>query len=130
VYALDTNTLIYFFKGQGNVAKNLFRHPPKRIFIPAIVAYEICVGIEKSTQPKKRRQQWEEILALCKLCPFTYKEGQRAAQIRHYLEKKGKSIGPLDTLIAGTCLANGLTLVTHNTKEFKRVKGLNLEDWY
>jgi tRNA(fMet)-specific endonuclease VapC len=130
VYALDTNTLIYFFKGQGNVAKNLFRHPPKKICVPSIVVYEICVGIEKSTQPKKRRQQLEEILALCKVCPFTYEDGQKAAQIRNDLEKMGKPIGPLDALISGNCLANGLILVTHNSKEFKRVKGLNLEDWY
>jgi tRNA(fMet)-specific endonuclease VapC len=50
--------------------------------------------------------------------------------IRADLESKGTPIGPYDTLIAGIALSSGAILVTHNTKEFKRVKGLNIEDWY
>jgi len=46
------------------------------------------------------------------------------------LERQGKGIGPLDTLIAGTALAHGGVLVTHNTKEFRRVPQLRLVDWF
>jgi len=45
------------------------------------------------------------------------------------LEKLGKPIGPYDLLIAATALANGLVLVTHNTREFMRIPGIQLEDW-
>jgi tRNA(fMet)-specific endonuclease VapC len=53
-----------------------------------------------------------------------------AATIRADLETRGKPIGPYDVLIAGTALANKSVLVTHNTSEFERIEGLQLEDWY
>jgi tRNA(fMet)-specific endonuclease VapC len=46
------------------------------------------------------------------------------------LEARGLPIGPLDVLIAGTALAHGATLVTRNLREFSRVEGLKLENWY
>jgi tRNA(fMet)-specific endonuclease VapC len=62
--------------------------------------------------------------------PFGIDEVRCAASIRANLEKKGTPIGPYDVLIAGTALSNKGILVTHNTKEFERVEGLQLEDWY
>jgi len=55
---------------------------------------------------------------------------RRAAEIGSALRRTGKSIGSKDMLIAGTALEHGATLVTHNTAEFKRVRGLRLEDWF
>jgi len=57
MYLLDTNTLIYFFKGMGNVAQELLSKSPKEIGIPSIVLYELEVGIAKSKSPRKRLQQ-------------------------------------------------------------------------
>ncbi|MDF5735902.1 MULTISPECIES: hypothetical protein [unclassified Nostoc] len=51
---MDTNTLIYYFKGQGQVAYNLASIPAEEISIPTIVIFELQVGIEKSTSPVKR----------------------------------------------------------------------------
>jgi len=51
------------------------------------------------------------------------------SKIRNSLEKTGAPIGPMDMLIASICLANNFILVTNNTKEFKRVAELNLENW-
>ena len=50
-------------------------------------------------------------------------------RVRAFLEKKGLSIGSLDTLIAAHALSAGLTVVTNNTREFKRVPGLRVVDW-
>ena len=61
---------------------------------------------------------------------FGAKEAEAAAMIRANLERKGTPIGPYDTLIAGIALCANATLVTHNTKEFQRVNGLTIEDWY
>ena len=63
-YCLDTNTLIYFFKGQGNVSMRLLDTPPGEIAIPAIVVYELEVGIGKSTYPRKRMAQLHEITSM------------------------------------------------------------------
>jgi tRNA(fMet)-specific endonuclease VapC len=130
MFILDTNTLIYFFKGMGRVEENLFAHSPKDIFIPSIVIYELQVGIAKSNNPKKREAQLNTILQQINIITFGEKEAKTSALIRAELEKKGTPIGPIDVLIAGSAKAHNLTLVTHNTKEFKRVNGLNLEDWF
>lgn len=60
MYILDTNTLIYFFKGIGAVSKHLLATPPKEIGIPSIVLFELEVGIAKSSQPQKRKKQLKE----------------------------------------------------------------------
>ncbi len=114
----------------GNVAQILFSKSPKDISIPSIALYELKVGIAKSTKPEKRTEQLASLTKQIKNFTFGPKEADIAAMIRADLEKKGTPIGPYDTLIAGTALSANATLVTHNTKEFKRVNGLSLEDWF
>ena len=130
MYVLDTNTLIYFFKGMGNISTHLLDAAPKDIGIPAIVIYELEVGIAKSTSPDKRKLQLKQLASIVNILPFGLNEAKAAANLRANLEKKGTPIGPHDVLIAGTAVANAGTLVTHNTQEFSRISGLNLEDWY
>jgi len=71
------------------------------------------------------QRSWE-----CGAEPFGQKEAESAARIREQLEKKGTPIGPYDILIGGTALCIHATLVTHNLKEFKRIKDLHVIDWY
>lgn len=130
MFALDTNTLIYFFKGQGNVAEKLFATAPSEVAIPAIVVYELETGINKSSQPTKRRDQLGELLEVVEVLPFDQPSARRSAAVRAELESEGRPIGPLDILIAGTALAHNATLVTHNVREFGRVAGLPLTDWF
>ena len=130
MYLLDTNSVIYLFKGIGNIAKNLFSHSPREVFIPSIVVYELEVGIAKSTNPNKRKKQLKQLLSEIEIINFTHKEAKEAAKIRASLEKIGEPIGPIDTLIAGMAKANNLTLVTRNVKEFSKVQGLEVEDWF
>ena len=129
-YVLDTNTLIYFFKGVGKVKNRLLSIPPSEIVLPAIVLFEMELGIAKSSSPRKRISQLEEFTSLVNIIPFGPAEAKTAVQIRAKLEKKGIPIGPYDVLIAACAKTNNLILVTHNLKEFKRIEGLRLEDWY
>ena len=129
-YVLDTNTLIYFFKGLGDVSKHMLAQSPSELAIPTVVLFELEVGIAKSTSPRKRKSQLQEITALVNVLPFGIAESKSAAQIRVKLEKQGLPIGPYDVLIAATALANNMILVTHNQKEFGRIEGLKIEDWY
>jgi len=130
MYVLDTNTLIYFFKGKGRVAARMLVEVPANIGIPSIVLYELETGIAKSASPRKRSRQFKTLLEAAVLLPFSHDEAKASALIRARLEKKGALIGPVDILIAGTAVANQATLVTHNQAEFNRVDGLNTEDWY
>lgn len=130
MYVLDTNTLIYYFKGLGKVAGRLMQKSPQEIGIPSIVMFELAVGIAKSKTPGKRLAQLDELAGVVNILDFTTTEAKSAATIRAELEKLGTPIGPYDLLIAGTALANQSVLVTHNTKEFGRIDKLQIEDWF
>ena len=129
-YALDTNTLIYFFKGLGNIKNHLLSVPPSEIALPAIVLFELEFGVARSSSPRKRISQLKDFTDLVNIIPFGPAEAKAAAQIRLKLEKKGIPIGPYDVSIAASAKTNNLILVTHNLKEFKRFEGLQVEDWF
>jgi tRNA(fMet)-specific endonuclease VapC len=130
MYLLDTNTLIYYFKGQGQVAQNLKSVSSQEIGISTIVLFELQVGIAKSSSPAKRTQQLQQLLSQVNLVVFDNNAAFAAAKIRAQLEQQGMPIGSIDVLIAGTAIALSATLVTHNVKEFSRVSGLAIADWY
>jgi tRNA(fMet)-specific endonuclease VapC len=130
MYLLDTNTIIYYFKGQGNVAQNLTKVSALEVAISTIVLFELQVGIAKSNSPAKRTQQLQQLLSRINLVAFDQNAALASAKIRAQLEQQGTPIGQMDTLIAGTAVALQATLVTHNVKEFTRVSGLTIVDWY
>jgi tRNA(fMet)-specific endonuclease VapC len=130
LYLLDTNTLIYFFKGLGNVAEVLLSKSPKEIAITSITLYELEVGILKSSNPQTRKKQLNEFVSQIAVYQLGAKEAAMSALIRADLESQGTPIGPYDILIAGIALSTKSTLVTHNTKEFSRIKALDIEDWF
>ena len=130
MFVLDTNTLIYFFRGQGRVAEYMLATPPREVAVPTVVVYELETGIAKSRQRSRRREQLGQLLDSVTVLPFDQDAARSAAWLRASLEGQGRPIGPMDTLIAGTALACGGTLVTRNHKEFSRVKGLRVVDWH
>ena len=129
-WVLDTNTLIYFFKGEGNVVAELLSRSPGDIGIPSIALFELEVGIAKSSSPNKRLSQLRDLLSVVNVIPFDDRAARTSAGVRATLEMKGTPIGPNDVLIAGSALAHGAILVTRHTKEFSRVEGLSLESWF
>ena len=130
MYVLDTNTVIYFFKGMGAVADKLLAFSPKDIGLPTVVLFELSVGILKSDAPQKRTQQLAQLADVVNILPFDRQAAQCAAGIRAALEARGGPIGPYDILIAAIAQSINGTLVTHNLKEFERVDGLKIEDWF
>ncbi len=88
------------------------------------------MGIAKSNSPAKRTQQLEQLLSRVNLVFFARDSAIAAAKIRAQLEQQGSPIGPMDILIAGTAISLQAVLVTHNVKEFSRVSGLAIADWY
>jgi len=130
MFALDANTIIHAFQGKGGVAARLVTVPPSRIAIPAVALFEVERGVLKSRNAALRRSQLDELVAVCRVLPFDERCAAIGARLHADLERLGCKIGPLDTLIAATALAHGATLVTHNRREFERVAGLRIEDWY
>lgn len=128
-YALDTNTLSYFMRGEGRVAQRLAATTPQQVAVPAIVAYEIRYGLSRSGRPVLVTA-FQHMMQAVAVLGFDADAAEHAADIRTRLAEAGTPIGPHDILIAATARRHGCTLVTHNTREFARVPSLLLEDWY
>ena len=129
-YFLDTNTCIYALKGtHPSIEEKLKGLSPMHVRIASIVKAELLFGAKKSRQSRHATEIVEAFLFPFEVIPFCDKSSVCYAQVRSDLEKKGTPIGPNDLILAATVLAHGGTLVTHNTKEFRRVKGLKSEDW-
>ena len=130
MYLIDTNICIYFMKNTyPGLTKRLLSCHPSELAVSAISVYELSYGAEKSKWGEKTRQQLALFLAPFTILPFETGDAIAAGQIRAYLEQKGTPIGPYDLQIAAQGIARGLTVLTHNTDEFGRVPGLNVEDW-
>jgi tRNA(fMet)-specific endonuclease VapC len=99
------------------------------IRICSIVKGELFYGSMRSNNPVKSLQIQQEFLQQFISIPFDDAAAMVYGTIRANLAKAGTPIGPNDLQIAAIALANELTLVTHNTREFSRIQGLKLEDW-
>ncbi len=129
-YLLDTNTCIYFLnRSSEKIISKMKSLSPSNIKLSSITVAELFFGAEKSKAQKKNWATVQSFIGHFERIPFDEKCGLHYAKIRTPLERSGSPIGPMDLLIASTTLANGLILVTNNVKEFKRIKGLNLENW-
>jgi len=102
---------------------------PSWIKVPEMVLAELLFGVSKSSRKMAALSAVQAFLEPYELLPFAGDAAEHYADIRGRLEKKGKVIGPADLIIATTARAAGAVLVKHNTKEFSRVPGLQIEDW-
>jgi tRNA(fMet)-specific endonuclease VapC len=103
--------------------------PPKDLAVCSIVKAELFHGAMKSNNPAQTLAKQQLFLSQFQSLPFDDQAADFYGKVKAYLEKVGTPIGPNDLMIACITLANKLTLVTHNTREFMRVVGLQLEDW-
>ena len=94
-----------------------------------ITLAELEYGAEKSSQPKRNHEALEQFIEALDIVPFDRQATLQYGQIRVHLEKKGQRIGGMDLLIAAHARSLGVTLVTNNEREFKRVPGLRVENW-
>lgn len=129
LYLLDTNTCIAAMRNHPAVARKLAAHSPDVCAISTVTSYELYTGVAKCAHPARERAKVDLLLAVVSELPFDADSAREAARIRAVLESQGQMIGPYDVLLAGHAIASGLTLVTANSAEFRRVPGLQLEDW-
>lgn len=129
-YMLDTNICIYAIKKKStNVIKKLLNCRINDICISTITYSELRHGVEKSQYVERNRAALTLFLSSISILPFDSFAAEEYGKIRADLEKKGTPIGPMDLLIAAHAKSQDLILVTNNTREFKRVNNLNIEDW-
>lgn len=129
-HLLDTNTCIDIINRRPpQVAEKFSEFPPDAIGLSAITLAELRYGVEKSGS-KRNTEVLEAFIAPLEVVAFEPAATLTYAQIRRELEKRGTPIGAMDLLIAAHALSLGLTLATHNRKEFDRVSGLKVENWF
>ncbi len=129
-YMLDTNICIYSIKHKPeSVFRKLQEHDPSEICISSVTYAELVHGVEKSQAVEKNRFALVLLLANIEILDFDALAAEAYGKIRADLEKGGTPIGPLDMMIAGHAKSLDYCIVTNNTKEFSRVRGLKLENW-
>jgi tRNA(fMet)-specific endonuclease VapC len=129
LYLLDTNMVSDLVRDpQGAVARRIARVGEDRVCTSIIVACELRYGAEKKGSTRLSTQL-EQILSVLPVLPLDRDADRHYGKIRADLERKGTPIGPHDMLIASHARAGGLTLVTNNLNEFRRVGKLKLANW-
>ena len=129
-YMLDTNICIYIIKQKPKKVLDKFQSLEiGDICISMITFAELEYGVEKSEYTEKNRVALTSFLAPIEILPFNQKAAIKYAEIRATLEKQGSIIGAYDLMIGAHTLAEDLTLVTNNEKEFNRISELSIENW-
>ena len=128
-YLLDTNIISALLRDpEGRAARHVARVGHRKICTSIIVSAELRYGCAKKGSPRLQARV-EDILATIPVLPLEVPADVDYGRQRVQLEASGQPIGGNDLLIAAHALALGLTLVTHNTREFSRIVGLQVEDW-
>jgi len=129
-HLLDTNACIGYLRAKNaKLRSRVDSSAPGDIALCTIVLAELLYGAAKSRDPVAEGAAVDAFAAPYACLPFDPAAAAEYARIRADLEARGLMIGANDLLIASIALANGLTVVTHNTTEFGRVPGLVIEDW-
>jgi len=129
-FLLDTNICIYIIKKKPEkVIKRFLEYKPGDIAISSITLAELNYGIEKSSKPDTNTIALKEFLQPLIIIDYLQRDTEAYGKIRMELEAKGTPIGAMDLLIAAQAVSRDLILITNNEKEFKRIKGIRIENW-
>ena len=129
-YLLDTNACIRFLNDCDSfIAHRLAALPVEEALLCSIVKAELYYGAYKSSRRESNLALLERLFDQFDCLPFDDQAAEAYGRVRAQLASQGTPIGPNDLMIAAIAVANDLTLVTHNTREFGRVEGLRVEDW-
>jgi len=129
-YLLDTNVCIALIRQKPKeIIKQLTSHRPGDIGISIITIAELIHGAQKSKQAEQNMTALDQFLLPLEIADFDQRAAVAYGHIRAYLETKGTLIGSMDMLIAAHALGLGVALVTSNTRPFKRIPDLKIEDW-
>jgi tRNA(fMet)-specific endonuclease VapC len=128
-YLLDTNLCIRVLRHRTPALRERFNIEADGLAISTIVLTELLHGAAKSARPDANRREVENFASRLEVLARDAAAAHHAADIRAVLERKGRTIGGYDVLIAGHARSRGLIVVTGNRGEFDRVDGLRCEDW-
>ena len=127
-FMLDTDMCSFVIRGGNEKLRKRVQRNAGRLCVSAITAAELRFGARKKGS-SRIADAVGFFLELAPVVPWSDEAAERYAEIRSALESAGTPIGNMDTLVAASALAEGCTVVTHNTAHFGRVPGLLVQDW-
>jgi tRNA(fMet)-specific endonuclease VapC len=129
-YLLDTNVCVDYLNGRyPAVVARVQNSAPDDVGLSCLVVGELRYGADRSARPKANHLRIDRLVAELECLDFDLRAAAIYGRVRAGLEAAGKPIGPNDMLIAAHALSRRLVLVTDNVGEFRRVKGLKVENW-
>ena len=132
-YCLDTNACIALINGSSVPVRSRFKEAIAGgavICVSSVVLHELWYGVSKSRRRESNTGRLQAFLSgPFEILAWDDADARAAGEVRSQLESEGRMIGAYDALIAAQAVRRGITLVTANCREFKRVDGLLWEDW-
>jgi len=129
-HLLDTNACVDYLTGRyPNVVTRIQESSPEDLFLSSVVVAELRYGADHSARRRTNHARIDALIEEIEALDFDLRAAATYGRVRAQLEAGGTPIGPNDMLIAAHALSRGLVVVTDNTAEFGRVKGLEVEDW-
>ena len=130
LYLLDTDTCVALLRRNSpNLLKRLQSINPIHLAMSMVTWAELQHGVQASNRVEENRAAVALLGQHIKSLDWNHEAAMHYAHVRHALKSKGKLIGSNDLMIAAHALSLGATVVTNNTREFKRVPQLSLENW-
>jgi predicted nucleic acid-binding protein len=129
MYLLDTDTVIYALKGQADVARTLALHADDPLGVSVITLMELYYGAFRSRQVAGNLAQVRALEKAVRVWDLQADAAEVFGALKAQLESDGARLDDFDLGIAACALAHNLTLVSHNSAHFARVRGLRLDDW-
>lgn len=129
---IDSSVLIHFERLGTDLSTFVAGREEEEIFLSVVSASELLHGVHRAADKrvKARRLAFVEgILAALPVLAIDIATARSHAQLWADLAQQGQMIGVHDSWLAATCLAHGLRLASSNLREFRRVPGLDVEQW-
>jgi len=129
-YLLDTNVCVDYLNGRHPAVTRVIQSSsPDDLCVSSVAVAELRYGAEKSAHRRRNHARLDVFLSEIPCVAFGGDAASFYGRVRTALEEKGRLIGPYDLQIAAHALSLGLVLVSDNTREFRRVRGLKVENW-
>ncbi|MFO1349527.1 MAG: PIN domain-containing protein [Gammaproteobacteria bacterium] len=126
---MDTNACSVVLRDRGSKIATVWCWNPLKILLFARSLKRNCITARVEAIEPNEYEKLNQFLAVFRSLPFDDAAAETYGRIRADLAAKGTPIGPNDLMIAAIAVTHGAILVTHNTREFERVDGLQWEDW-
>lgn len=128
-FILDTDICIYWLKGNKSIERKIIKSGMENVIITVITECELFYGAFKSVRKENNLAAVESLKKKIRTLHTTNNVSFLYGKIKAELEARGQALDDADLLIAAIALVNNSTLVTNNTEHFKRIPGLNIENW-